>query len=177
MQNNNILNFIRLPDWISLGNGICGALAIISCIKNYNTLYPAGLIVAGGILDFFDGRVARKYGLSSDFGKNLDSLCDIVTFIVAPVVFSFTYIERLSAWETVILVFYIAAGLLRLARFNVTGTLSGGKYFEGMPVPFSIVLIILYFPMLMLSIPMTLWIVLFLIHGCLMISTVKIRKL
>ncbi|WP_028981037.1 CDP-alcohol phosphatidyltransferase family protein [Sporocytophaga myxococcoides] len=177
MQNNNIFNFIRTPDWISLGNGICGGLAIILSIKNHNALFPAGLIVAGGILDFFDGRVARKYGLASDFGKNLDSLCDIVTFIVAPVVFAFIYLQELSVWEVAILVFYIAAGLLRLARFNVTGTLSNGKYFEGMPVPFSIVLIVSYFPLLLLSLPMILWILLFLIHGCLMISTVKIRKL
>ncbi|MCR6640214.1 MAG: CDP-alcohol phosphatidyltransferase family protein [Sporocytophaga sp.] len=177
MQNNNILNFIRKPDWISLGNGICGALAIILSIKNYNPLFPAGFVVAGGILDFFDGRVARKYNLASDFGKNLDSLCDIVTFIVAPVVFAFTYIENLSVWETAVLVFYIAVGLLRLARFNVTGTLSNGKYFEGMPVPFSIGLIVAYFPILHLSLPMVSWIFLFLIHGGLMISTVKIRKL
>ncbi|MBO9702064.1 MAG: CDP-alcohol phosphatidyltransferase family protein [Sporocytophaga sp.] len=177
MQNNNIFNFIRIPDWISLGNGICGGISILLSIKNYNALFPAGLILAGGILDFFDGRIARKHGLASDFGKNLDSLCDIVTFIVAPVVFALIYIDGLAIWEMAILIFYIAAGLLRLARFNVTGTLSGGKYFEGMPVPFSIVLIFLYFPILMFSLPMTLWIVLFLLHGCLMISTVRIRKL
>lgn len=173
---NSIHKLVKPSDIISAGNGLSGIVSIFMSIQQH-PVAAAALILVSGVLDFFDGRVARKYGYASEFGKQLDSLCDLVSFIVAPVVFAFTCLAPLPAWQAGILVVYVAAGLLRLARFNVTGTVAGGRYFEGMPVPFSIAIIGLYFVFRALQLPMLLWLLLYLIHAGLMVSTLKIRKL
>jgi CDP-diacylglycerol--serine O-phosphatidyltransferase len=173
-QNNSIGSFVQVPDLISLLNGLCGAGAILSCLTYQ--LVPAALLLGlAGLFDYLDGKVARALGLASEFGKQLDSLCDLISFVLAPAIFAYSFSSTTSVWLILLLMAYIGAGLLRLARFNITGTLEDGKYFEGAPVPFSLVLIGVYF--ILPSTYLLVWLSLYGIHGLLMVSTVKIRKL
>ena len=173
---NSITNFIRIPDIISLGNGIAGLISIIFSSSNRPDLAFLFIAIAG-VLDFFDGRIARRMGITSEFGKQLDSLCDICSFIVAPAVFLF-HIESIPVYIRIVtMIAYLLAGLLRLARFNITGTTDNGKYFEGMPVPFSIVVVGAFFLFQISGLPLLIWLGLYLAHALLMVSTVRIRKL
>ena len=125
-----------------MGNGLSGAMSIYFSINGQFVL-AAVMIAVGAICDLFDGRVARSMNIESEFGKQIDSLCDLVSFIVAPAVFAyFTGLNQ--PWFLLIEAFYVLAGILRLARYNVTGTTDGGKFFEGMPVPVSIGVVALY---------------------------------
>ncbi|MBC8053943.1 MAG: CDP-alcohol phosphatidyltransferase family protein [Sphingobacteriaceae bacterium] len=176
MSNNSISKFVRIPDLISLANGVLGLLSIV-CSVNKQHEWAALLITLAGVADFFDGRVARRLNISSEFGKQLDSLCDQGSFIIAPMIFVYTIESIDIAIRILLCSCYVLAGLLRLARFNVTGTLNGGKYFEGMPVPFSIPIVLSFFIFQFFGISLLYWITLFFIHAGLMVSTVKIRKI
>jgi CDP-diacylglycerol--serine O-phosphatidyltransferase len=173
---NSISKFVRLPDLISLSNGAFGIISILFSISSKPGLAVLFIILAG-ISDFFDGRVARRMKITSEFGKQLDSLCDQGSFVIAPMVFVYM-IEGIDIRiRTFVCVFYIIAGVLRLARFNVTGTLNDGKFFEGMPVPFSIPIVASFFAFQFFEVSLLIWLALFLIHAVLMVSTLKIRKL
>ncbi len=170
----SIKHFVSKADYVSLGNVISGFFSILASIEGKPVL-AMGLILLAAVFDFFDGKVARKYNISSDFGRELDSLCDLISFILAPVLFA--YFVGYNGWlEKSILALYVVMGTLRLARFNVTGTIDGGKFFEGVPVPVSLILPVLYFGLEAINAPSIIFITLFLIHGVLMISTVKIKK-
>lgn len=173
---NDIRNFVNIPDYISLGNALSGILSIFASYYGRFEL-AAGLIILGAIFDLFDGRVARKMNLSSEFGVQLDSLCDLISFVTAPAFFAFMVTKDQIEWNFIILALYVLAGILRLARFNVTGTTDGGKYFEGVPVPVSLVLPPLFFLFEYLGINSVIWLMFYVIHGILMISVVKIKKL
>lgn len=174
-KENDIRNFVNIPDYISIGNALSGVLSIFMALDG-QYLIAACLILLGAIFDLFDGRVARKLNMASEFGVQLDSLCDVVSFVVAPAVFAFAVLD--SAWYVnVLLAFYVVAGVLRLARYNVTGTTDGGKYFEGVPVPVSLVLPFLYFLFDHYQINLSIWLLFYCIHGILMVSVVKIKKL
>ncbi|MEN9443836.1 MAG: CDP-diacylglycerol--serine O-phosphatidyltransferase [Bacteroidota bacterium] len=172
---NSIFNFVRLPDIISLGNGLSGAASIYLSLNGYFAAAIAAVGV-GALCDLADGKVARKMGLSSEFGKQIDSLCDLVSFILAPMVFLYS-IGLQAPWAVAIEGLYVLSGISRLARFNVTGTTGGGKFFEGVPVPVSFFLLGVYFPLVWFNLSFTILAVLFLIHAVLMVSTVKIPKL
>lgn len=174
-KENDIRNFVNIPDYISIGNLLSGVLSIFMALEGYY-LIAAGLILLGAIFDLFDGRVARKLNMASEFGVQLDSLCDVVSFVVAPAVFAYSIVGQ-EWYVKLILALYVVAGVLRLARYNVTGTTDGGKYFEGVPVPVSLVLPFLYFVFEYYHINLSIWLLLYCIHGILMVSVVKIKKL
>ncbi len=172
---NNILSFIRLADIISIGNILSGLASIFSSIHGNFKIASAFLFLAV-IFDYYDGKTARKTNTESDFGKQVDSLCDIISFIIAPVIFAYS-VGLQNPIYLIIYSIYTASGLLRLARYNITGTIENGKYFEGLPVPASIFFPPLYFIFMHFGITLNLWIILYLIHAILMVSTIKIRKL
>lgn len=171
---NSIFNFVHLPDIISLGNGFSGVTSIYFSLHGQFAM-AAIMIGIGAICDLFDGKVARSMNISSEFGKQIDSLCDLVSFIVAPAFFAYS-IGLQEPWFLAMEAFYVLSGILRLARFNVTGTTDGGKFFEGVPVPVSIGVVALYFVFSYFQLPIEIWAGIFLLHGILMISTVKIPK-
>ena len=89
------------------------------------------------VLDMLDGRIARLTGTESDFGVELDSLADVISFGVAPAILSFAWglspLGRLG-WAAGFI--YVSAAALRLARFNIQSAAGGDKrYFVGMPSP------------------------------------------
>jgi CDP-diacylglycerol---serine O-phosphatidyltransferase len=141
------------PTLLTLGNLVCGFFAIVVAARvdkpvsiawNFedatNVMISGWLIFLGWIFDGMDGYVARLSGTSSDFGAELDSLCDVVTFGVAPAFLlvkmcpQFTYLHSQAVW--VIAASYAACTALRLARFNVeTGDDDEHLRFNGLPCP------------------------------------------
>jgi CDP-diacylglycerol--serine O-phosphatidyltransferase len=190
-------------DLLTLGNACCGTLSIFACLS-YIADDRSRQIRAAFVLplfalafDFFDGYVARLSARrQSRLGADLDSLADIVSFGVAPAVLGYTLGLR-GLWDVVILTVFVCCGISRLARFNVTSAsltnAATGKvrYFEGTPIPTSILLVLL------LAVLNDLgrtgaqfwgghWLVLgrgfhpiallFLVSGSLMVSTIKVPK-
>ena len=109
-------------------------------------LVGMSLIPLAFVFDALDGRVARWRNSASTLGRELDSLADVISFGVAPA--SLAYACGLQGgWDWVVLSYFVGCGVSRLARYNVTAEqLSGGgdkvPYFEGTPIPTSLVLVI-----------------------------------
>jgi len=138
-------------DLFTLANASCGTISIFLCLdylaEGRNQFFWVAFLLLFAALgcDVMDGYWSRKSGRQSVLGADLDSLSDIVSFGVAPAVLGFTLGLR-GAWDVVILAYFVVCGISRLARFNVTAAaLSDAtgkvKYFEGTPIPTSIVIV------------------------------------
>lgn len=147
-----MLRDFALADFITLGNGFAGMGSVLATAKHlesgeHSFLWLAiALLPLAALLDFLDGRVARWRQRSSPLGAQLDSLADLVSFGVAPALLGFAVGLR-GGWDGVGLVFFVACGLSRLARYNVTAAAMADasgkvKYFEGLPIPTSLVLVL-----------------------------------
>lgn len=131
-----------LPTLVTLGNAVCGVLAIQALFEN-DPVRAAWLVMIGMIFDALDGKVARATGTASAFGAQLDSLCDAVTFGVVPAIIGWRVAsgEAVSVFPphivTAAAVFYALAAIIRLARFNVetTADLASHLEFKGLPSP------------------------------------------
>jgi CDP-diacylglycerol--serine O-phosphatidyltransferase len=119
----------------TLGNLLCGFLAVINVIEG-NMTHAAWWIIIAAIFDTLDGKVARLTGCASEFGVEFDSIVDVVSFGVAPAVlfhsYSFTDAGNMGYFMGFV---FLAAGAIRLARFNVKATTGKKYYFTGMPIP------------------------------------------
>lgn len=124
-----------LPNLMTTGNLFSGFFAVIQSIKG-NYLYAAYAIVVAAVFDQLDGRLARLTRSTSKFGAEYDSLCDLVSFGMAPATLLFLWalqpFERLG-WVACFL--FVACGALRLARFNVQANVVEKNYFQGLPIP------------------------------------------
>ncbi len=141
----------HLADFVTLGNAACGVGAILLAMLymatgNLTHFYlAAALAPAAFILDVVDGRIARARHTHTALGRELDSLSDVISFGVAPAALGFAAGLQ-GGWDAAVLVFFVCCGVSRLARYNVTaeklaGDASGKvKYFEGTPIPTSVVL-------------------------------------
>lgn len=150
-----------VPSLFTIGNIFCGFYAVINCLKAYQSFqqpevaftffdHAALAIGIAYLLDGLDGRIARLTGATSEFGVELDSIADVISFGIAPAVLAYTWgygnlvgYERL-AWG--ISFFFVICGALRLARFNVlaraprfdtpgTSPKLDKRYFVGLPIP------------------------------------------
>lgn len=141
----------HFADWFTLGNAVCGTGALFSSMMYLQTadvsrIYTAcGLIFAALVFDVLDGRIARWRQKSSAMGRELDSLSDVISFGVAPAVLGYACGMQ-GMYDRIILAYFVACGVSRLARYNVTAEeLSEGtgkvKYFEGTPIPTSFALV------------------------------------
>jgi len=142
-------------DALTIGNAACGTIAIFLCLDyiasgNRRFLWAAFLLLPAALIcDVLDGYVARlSKSRQSVLGADLDSLADVISFGVAPAVLGFT-LGLQGGWDMVILTYFVVCGVSRLARFNVTAAaLANGetgkvKYFEGTPIPTSILIVAL----------------------------------
>jgi CDP-diacylglycerol--serine O-phosphatidyltransferase len=140
----------HLADFLTLGNAACGVGAVLLAMlhaasgERLHFLLAAALAPAAFAFDVLDGRVARMRHQHSALGRELDSLADVISFGVAPAALGFAAGLR-GGWDVAILVYFVCCGVSRLARYNVTAeSLSGAegkvKYFEGTPIPTSVVL-------------------------------------
>lgn len=122
-----------IPNILTALNLVLGMFAILLTFQGSFT-YAALFVVAAMVADGLDGRVARYFGVSSDFGKELDSLCDLVSFGVAPAIMAYAFLLKDFTGGTFIAAAFATCGALRLARFNVNTSKVKG-YFMGLPIP------------------------------------------
>ncbi len=191
----------HLADWLTLANAVCGMGALFSVMTYLETAevrhvyYACELVFAAMAFDVLDGRVARWRQKSSALGRELDSLADIISFGVAPAIIAYGCGMQ-GFYDRIVLAFFVACGVSRLARFNVTAeALSEGgdkvKYFEGTPIPTSLALVALLFAAALLgALGESLWfgkveiaglvlhplVALFALSGSLMVSRIRVPK-
>ena len=191
----------HLADWFTLANAVCGTGALFS-VMSYLELndvrhvyFACALVFAALVFDVIDGRVARWRNKSSSLGRELDSLADVISFGVAPAIIAYGCGMQ-GFYDRIVLAFFVACGVSRLARYNVTAeVLSEGtgkvRYFEGTPIPTSILLVLLLAVaasfgalgdamwggrMLIAGLTLHPMVLLFAISGSLMISRIRIPK-
>lgn len=123
-----------LPNILTVSNLFLGVLAIILAFQGDQYVdYAAITVIIGMLADGLDGRVARMLNAQSEFGKELDSLSDVITFGVAPAFIMYVVVlHDLSVLGIFITAIFPICGALRLARFNVQAGVPG--YFIGLPI-------------------------------------------
>jgi CDP-diacylglycerol--serine O-phosphatidyltransferase len=149
----SMLRSYTTADLLTIGNAACGTVAIFLCLDYVASgerrfLWSAFVLLPAALVcDVLDGYVARLNRVrQSRLGADLDSLADVISFGVAPAILGFTLGLR-GGWDMLLLTYFVVCGVSRLARFNVTAealtdTDTGKvKYFEGTPIPTSIVLV------------------------------------
>ncbi len=124
-----------LPSLFTVGNMLCGFAAVLYAL--HNQLERAGwLIILAGLLDGLDGRIARLTNSTSDFGKEYDSLADVVSFGVAPAILAYQWgLQGVGRWGWAVAFMFLVAGSVRLARFNVKASIGDRRFFTGLPIP------------------------------------------
>jgi CDP-diacylglycerol--serine O-phosphatidyltransferase len=198
----SMIREFHLADWVTLANAACGAGALFSVMTFLeagdvrHVYFACALVLAALIFDVLDGRIARWRQKASTLGQELDSLSDVISFGVAPAMIAYGCGMQ-GLYDRIILVYFIACGVSRLARYNVTAEeLSEGtgkvKYFEGTPIPTSILLVaVMAVAAWFGAIRDNLWfgelklmgftlhplVLLFALSGSLMISRIRIPKL
>lgn len=152
----SMLRDFRLADWFTLANAFCGTGAIFAAMRflqeasaspdsRRDLLWGMALIPLAFVFDALDGRVARWRQSASTLGRELDSLSDVISFGVAPAALGYACGLQ-GGWDWVVLSYFVGCGVSRLARYNVTaeqlsGTEGKVKYFEGTPIPTSVVIV------------------------------------
>lgn len=121
-----------LPSMFTVGNLFLGIVAIIVAFQGH-WQYAAIMVIIGMFLDGLDGRVARMLNAQSEFGKELDSLSDVISFGVAPALIMYVAIlQDMGFFGWIITAIFPICGALRLARFNVDPGVPG--FFIGLPI-------------------------------------------
>jgi CDP-diacylglycerol--serine O-phosphatidyltransferase len=198
----SMIREFHLADWFTLGNAVCGVGALFSVMSFLQTravlhlYFACALIPVALVFDVLDGRIARWRQRTSAMGRELDSLADVISFGVAPAAIAYGCGMQ-GLYDRIVLGFFVACGVSRLARYNVTAEkLSGGgdkvKYFEGTPIPTSLVLVVvLAVAASQAALGERLWfgvievagftlhplVLLFALSGSLMVSRIRIPKL
>ena len=191
-----------LADWFTLGNAICGTgamFSIMTYLQNGEVIhvyFACALVLAAFVFDVLDGRIARWRQKTSLLGRELDSLADVISFGVAPALIAYGCGMQ-GLYDRVILTAFVACGVSRLARYNVTAeALSQGqdkvKFFEGTPIPTSLLLVlVLFLAARQGALHDSLWfgqvtlggfilhplVLMFAVSGSLMVSRIRIPKL
>jgi len=148
----SMIRSFHLADWLTLANAICGAgalFAVMSYLQSRDVLHllvACALVLLAFVFDVFDGRVARWRQKTSALGRELDSLADVISFGAAPAIIAYGA-GMDGLWDLVVLLYFVACGVSRLARYNITAeALAEGddkvKYFEGTPIPSSLLLVV-----------------------------------
>jgi CDP-diacylglycerol--serine O-phosphatidyltransferase len=151
----SMIREFHLADWVTLANAVSGIGAMFSMMTYLQTgnvlhiYFACGLVLVALFFDVVDGRVARWRQQTSALGRELDSLSDVISFGVAPALIAYGCGMQ-GLYDRVVLTYFVACGVSRLARYNVTAEeLSQGqdkvKYFEGTPIPTSLVLVLVLF--------------------------------
>jgi len=153
-QRASLFRSFVLADYVTMANAVCGVSSIFLCLnyldndRHLNYLIGAfALLPCALVFDIFDGWVARKRKSFSPWGSDLDSLADVISFVVTPAVLGFTLGLR-GMWDSFILAFFVFCGVARLARYNVTSAMHGVgakvPYYEGFPVPTSLFIVAMW---------------------------------
>ncbi len=137
----------NLANLFTFVNITAGLLATYFITQN-NFFLAIILAWIGGAFDIFDGKIARKYNLSNEFGVQLDSFADFLSFVLVPVFLIFQAVYNnsfdgiLLIFSAVVSIIYVISGLRRLIHFNLhTDAGSVDKYFTGVPTPLGAILL------------------------------------
>jgi CDP-diacylglycerol--serine O-phosphatidyltransferase len=124
-----------LPSLFTVGNMLCGFAAVLYTL--HDQLERAGwLILLAALLDALDGRIARLTRSTSEFGKEYDSLADVVSFGIAPALLAYQWgLRGMGRWGWAAAFLFLVAGSVRLARFNVKASTADRRFFVGLPIP------------------------------------------
>ncbi|PHS57517.1 MAG: phosphatidylserine synthase [Sulfurimonas sp.] len=143
----NPSSHFNLANLFTFVNITAGLLATYFITQN-NFFLAIILAWIGGAFDIFDGKIARKYNLSNEFGVQLDSFADFLSFVLVPVflIFQAVYISNFSSTvlglSAVISIYYVISGLRRLIHFNIhTDAGNVDKFFTGVPTPLAAILL------------------------------------
>ena len=171
--------FLAIPDVISILNLVFGFLAILMVIGNHLT-YASLCILVVVVFDSVDGWVSRKLNREDKFGfgKNIDSLADIVSFGVAPSIILYYIGLGISDWAgylmAIIAVLTLVCGMLRLTRYNVISDKINYHGFIGFPIPGTAIIIATYYLSGLFNVAVAAILMLFAAY--LMISTIRYPK-
>ncbi len=162
---------------------ITAGLSATYFITQNNFFLAISLAWVAGAFDIFDGKIARKYKLSNEFGIQLDSFADFLSFVLVPVFFIFQacYITELSGiWllvAAIVSIYYVISGLRRLIQFNLNADAGEvHKYFVGVPTPLGAILLwLVYLLNTYVSLPAYGALVLMLLIGWSLNSKLKVR--
>jgi CDP-diacylglycerol---serine O-phosphatidyltransferase len=198
----SMIREFHLADWFTLANAFCGVGSLFAVMSYLQTrevrhlYFACALIPLALVFDVLDGRIARWRQNASAMGRELDSLADVISFGVAPAAIAYGCGMQ-GLYDRIILVFFVACGVSRLARYNISAEKvaeAGEKVtsFEGTPIPTSMVLVLaLAIAAFQGAIGEQLWfgairiagftlhplVLIFLASGSLMISRIRIPKL
>jgi len=163
----------QLANVITLMNLSLGCLAIIFVLKGSLNLSLLMIFLAA-LLDWSDGKVARNLNITSDFGKQLDSLSDLISFGVAPAILLYeSVLNNYHSAGIGLTVIYLLTGAIRLARYNIT-TYSGS--FQGLPITAAGCILAFSYTWIPF-VPSFIFLFLILLLSILMISSVKVKKI
>ena len=124
-----------LPNLMTTANLFCGFFSVILSIKG-EYKYAAIAVVIAAIFDTLDGRLARLTHATSKFGAEYDSLCDLLSFGMAPAILMYLWALSPFGRAGILACFlFVACGAMRLARFNVQVGVVEKNYFQGLPIP------------------------------------------
>ncbi|MBW2984876.1 CDP-diacylglycerol--serine O-phosphatidyltransferase [Candidatus Woesearchaeota archaeon] len=167
----NLIKLLKISDLFTLLNAVSGLLCMFLAVIGKMEIAAILLLLAAGF-DYLDGKVAKKRKISNELGKELDSLADIISFGAAPCVFVFVILNDLIFVLAYIL--YLLAGVIRLARFNITKT---EGHFEGMPITVNGVAVpLLYFAFVDYNL-FYLYYIYLILAAFLMVSSIRFKKL
>lgn len=169
-----------LPSLFTIANLFCGWSCVVYSMRG-DLATAAPFIGFAMVLDALDGRIARLTGTSSEFGVQLDSLADVISFGMAPAVLAYAWglapLGRLG-WAVGFL--FVAAAALRLARFNIQQAHTDKRYFVGLPSPSAAAIpaaTVFFYPVGLQTRPEALFgVVMVLVPALLMVSTVRFRS-
>jgi CDP-diacylglycerol--serine O-phosphatidyltransferase len=137
----------NLANLFTFVNITAGLLAVYFITQN-NFFLAIILAWIGGAFDIFDGKIARKYNLSNEFGIQLDSFADFLSFVLVPVflIFQAVYANSLEGISLIIAaitsIYYVISGLRRLIHFNIHADAGEvDKFFTGVPTPLGAILL------------------------------------
>ncbi len=159
---------LKLPDLFTFLNIFMGLLSILFMV-NGKYYWAMGALLVAVFFDYLDGKIARLMKREGEFGKQLDSLADTISFGVAPAIFGFTLIQ--TNFAIIIFAIFLFAGVLRLARYNI---MEFSGEFAGMPITVNgMVIPLIYF----FNVPANAYPYIYLFLAILMVSPLKFKKL
>lgn len=133
-------------DWLTLSSLLLSVIGLLCAVQENLSLAIVFMLLAM-FVDMLDGLLARRFGLESEFGRYLDSFCDVFTYLVLPLFILYQFGMQ-DMFSVAALFIFLASGLMRLSRFNIVGTVEEKdvQYHVGLQVVWSQLVVVLAFP-------------------------------
>ncbi|MFZ5754125.1 MAG: CDP-diacylglycerol--serine O-phosphatidyltransferase [Bacillota bacterium] len=161
-----------IPNIVTLANLFFGITSLWLTMESQYKEAAVAILFAM-VLDGMDGRLARRLHVTSDFGKELDSLSDLVSFGVAPALLTYgSILNTIGYWGLLIAIIFALCGAIRLARFNV---LNIKTHFVGVPITICGPLMAI-FVLLSNRLPLEFYVIMSIVLSYLMVSNIKVPK-